>query len=242
MSDIHAPEMTQRDNSGADVGDPESELVTNAGDVRPTPSAAGEDASGSTPGDDLGDAEGSIDDGGPDDASVSGGRGSRSRGGRTSVRRLEEEGEVAADYLEELLDIVDLDGDIDIDVENGRASVAIIAETSVEADLRKLVGARGEVLEALQELARLSVQARTGERSRLMLDVAGFRAARRTALEAVAARACQEVLASGSAVRLDPMSAFERKVVHDVVADSGLVSESEGEEPSRRVVILPSGS
>ncbi len=157
----------------------------------------------------------------------------------TTLRRLEEEGEVAADYLEELLDIVDLDGDIDIDVENGRASVAIVAENGADRDLRRLVGSRGEVLEALQDLVRLAVQAKTGERSRLMLDVAGFRAARRRALENIASRACQEVSRTGEPVRLDPMSAFERKVVHDVVSVAGLVSESEGEDPGRRVVIHP---
>jgi spoIIIJ-associated protein len=165
------------------------------------------------------------------------GRGGRSGG--ESLRRLEEEGEVAADYLEELLDIVDLDGDIDIDVENGRASVAIVAEAGGERELRRLVGTQGEVLEALQELSRLAVQARTGDRSRLMLDVAGFRAARRRALEDLAARICQKVQRSGEAVKLDPMTAFERKVVHDVVAGAGLISESEGEEPSRRVVVYP---
>ncbi|HVN12444.1 MAG TPA: R3H domain-containing nucleic acid-binding protein [Kineosporiaceae bacterium] len=158
---------------------------------------------------------------------------------RTSLRRLEEEGEVAADYLEELLDIVDLDGDIDIDVENGRASVAILTENGADRQLRSLVGPRGEVLEALQELARLAVQARTGERSRLMLDVAGYRAGRRRALEDVAARAIGEVRRTGTAVRLEPMNAFERKVVHDAVAEAGLASESEGEEPDRRVVVQP---
>jgi spoIIIJ-associated protein len=175
-----------------------------------------------------------------DDAPGSG-RGGRRWGGE-SLRRLEEEGEVAADYLEELLDIVDLDGDIDIDVENGRASVAILTEAGSERELRRLVGAHGEVLEALQELARLAVQARTGDRSRLMLDVAGFRAARRRTLEDLAARVCQEVRSSGEPTRMDPMSPFERKVVHDVVATAGLISESEGEEPSRRVVVLPAAS
>jgi spoIIIJ-associated protein len=163
------------------------------------------------------------------------GRPSRSK---PSIRRLEEEGEVAADYLEELLDIVDLDGDIDIDVENGRASVAIVAEGG-DRQLRALVGGRGEVLEALQELARLAVQARTGERSRLMLDVAGYRAGRRRTLEDVAARAVAEARRTGGPVRLDPMNAFERKVVHDAVAEAGLSSESEGVEPSRRVVVQP---
>ena len=158
---------------------------------------------------------------------------------RVSLRRLEEEGEVAADYLEELLDIVDLDGDIDIDVENGRASVAIVTESGSERELRALVGGQGEVLEALQELARLAVQAKTGERSRLMLDVAGYRAGRRRALEDVAARAAAEVRRSGEPVRLEPMNAFERKVIHDAVAEAGLTSESEGVEPARRVVVLP---
>jgi spoIIIJ-associated protein len=160
-------------------------------------------------------------------------------GKRGSLRRLEEEGEVAADYLEELLDIADIDGDIDIDVENGRASVGIVAESSADRSLRRLVGPSGEVLEALQELSRLAVQAATGERSRLMLDVAGFRANRRRTLEGVAARVCQEVQRTGEPQHLDPMSAFERKVVHDVVADAGLMSESEGEDPHRHVVIKP---
>jgi spoIIIJ-associated protein len=161
--------------------------------------------------------------------------------GRQSLRRLEEEGEVAADYLEELLDIADLDGDIDIDVENGRASVAIVTEGGNGRELRGLVGSNGEVLEALQELARLAVQARTGERSRLMLDVAGYRAGRRRALEDVAARAVAEVRRGAGPVRLEPMNAFERKVVHDAVAEAGLASESEGVEPARRVVVLPAG-
>ena len=174
------------------------------------------------------------------DASVGGEEGRSGAGGkRSSVRRLEEEGEVAADYLEELLDIADIDGDIDIDVENGRASLGIVAESGADRSLRRLVGPNGEVLEALQELSRLAVQAATGERSRLMLDVGGFRAARRRTLEGVAARACQEVQQSGESVHLEPMSAFERKVVHDVVADAGLVSESEGEDPRRHVVIKP---
>jgi len=185
---------------------------------------------------DSGDSEDEDEDGSEEDGE--GGRGGRRRGS-VSLKRLEEEGEVAADYLEELLDITDLDGDIDIDVENGRASVAIVAEAGTERALKRLVGGHGEVLEALQELARLAVQARTGERSRLMLDVAGFRAARRRTLEEVGARACREVQRDGEPVRMDPMSAFERKVVHDVVAAAGLRSESEGEEPTRRVVVYP---
>lgn len=160
----------------------------------------------------------------------------------TGGQRLEEEGDVAADYLEELLDIADLDGDIDIDVENARASVSIVADPVATRSLRRLVGTEGEVLEALQELTRLAVQARTGERSRLMLDIAGFRAARRKELEGVAERAAGECRRTGAPVKLDPMTPFERKVVHDAIAAAGLQSESEGEEPSRRVVVLPAES
>jgi spoIIIJ-associated protein len=151
--------------------------------------------------------------------------------------RLEEEGEVAADYLEELLDIADLDGDIDLDIRHDRAAVEVVAEE--QDSLSVLVGQDGEVLEALQELTRLAVQARTGERSRLMLDVAGFRAARRSELTALAERAVAQVRESGEELELEPLNAFERKVVHDVVAESGLVSDSRGVEPERYVVVQP---
>lgn len=157
-----------------------------------------------------------------------------------TVKQLEEEGEVGADYLEELLDIADLGGDIDIDVDHGRASVAIIpGEDGDERELATLVGRDGEVLEALQELTRLAVQARTGSRSRLMLDIAGYREERRQQLTAIAAEAVKSVLASGKPVALEAMNPFERKVCHDVVANAGLVSESEGVEPHRHVVVLP---
>jgi spoIIIJ-associated protein len=158
---------------------------------------------------------------------------------RTTDQKLEEEGEIAADYLEELLDITDLDGDIDIDVDHGRASLAIVAEGSAGRSLRRLVGAEGEVLDALQELTRLAVQARTGDRSRLMLDIAGYRAGRRAELGEVARTAIASVRASGEPVALEPMNPFERKVVHDVVAEAGLVSDSEGVEPARYVVVRP---
>ncbi|WP_300640259.1 R3H domain-containing nucleic acid-binding protein [Nocardioides sp.] len=150
------------------------------------------------------------------------------------VQALENEGEIAADYLEELLDIADLDGDLDMDVEGDRAAVSIVG-----ADLSQLVGRDGEVLEALQELTRLAVYRETGERSRLMLDISGFRAERRAELEKVAADAVAQVRERGERVSLEPMSPFERKVVHDAVAQAGLVSESEGVEPRRFVVILP---
>lgn len=146
---------------------------------------------------------------------------------------LDTEGEIAADYLEELLDIADLDGDIDTYSEGGRAHVSIITENE------DLVGRDGEVLEALQELARLAVMTETGHRSRLMLDVAGYRDKRRTVLQGLAQDAVDSVKESGEAARLAPMNPFERKIVHDVVAAAGLISESEGEEPQRRVVVLP---
>lgn len=150
------------------------------------------------------------------------------------IARLEQEGDIAADYLEELLDIADLDGDLDIDVEADRAAVSIVG-----ADLSQLVGSDGKVLEALQELTRLAVYRETGERSRLMLDVSGFRADKRTRLTQLGAEKAAEVIASGEPVSLDPMSPFERKIVHDAVAAAGLRSESAGVEPRRYVVVLP---
>jgi spoIIIJ-associated protein len=157
--------------------------------------------------------------------------------GSDTLTRLEQEGEIAADYLEGLLDIADLDGDIDMDVEADRAAVSIISESA--RDLQKLVGRDGEVLEALQELTRLAVHRETGDRSRLMLDIGGFRAQKREILAALGAKAADEVKSSGEPVKLDPMTPFERKVVHDAIAAAGLRSESEGEEPQRFVVVLP---
>ncbi|WP_326598060.1 Jag family protein [Streptomyces sp. NBC_01803] len=154
------------------------------------------------------------------------------------LTRLEQEGEIAADYLEGLLDIADLDGDIDMDVEGDRAAVSIVADGSAR-DLQKLVGRDGEVLEALQELTRLAVHRETGERSRLMLDIAGHRARMRERLTALGAETAQRVKESGEPLKLQPMTPFERKVVHDAVAAAGLRSESEGEEPQRCVVVLP---
>ncbi|MDV5146979.1 MULTISPECIES: Jag family protein [Streptomyces] len=158
--------------------------------------------------------------------------------GGDTLTRLEQEGEIAADYLEGLLDIADLDGDIDMDVEADRAAVSIVSDSS-SRDLQKLVGRDGEVLEALQELTRLAVHRETGDRSRLMLDIAGFRAQKRTELAELGAKAADEVKSSGQPVKLDPMTPFERKVVHDAIAAAGLRSESEGEEPQRFVVVLP---
>jgi spoIIIJ-associated protein len=152
--------------------------------------------------------------------------------------KLEAEGDAAADFLEELLDILDMDGDIDISVEAGRAKVAIVSE-GPNQDLKRLVGPEGEVLDALQDLARLAVQSETGDMSRLMLDIAEFRAGRKERLAEIAREAVATVQETGAPVSLQPMNAFERKVVHDVVLEAGLVSESAGEEPQRHVVVSP---
>jgi len=155
---------------------------------------------------------------------------------RVTVADLELEGEIAADYIEGLLDVADLDGDIDMDVEGDRAVVSVVGAT-----LDELVGRRGEVLEALQELTRLAVHQRTGTRTRMMLDVGGYRQRRRIELAEAGQDAAEEVRRTGQAKKLWPMNPFERKIVHDAVAAAGLRSESEGEEPDRRVVVLPVG-
>jgi spoIIIJ-associated protein len=156
--------------------------------------------------------------------------------GEEDLSSLEEEGEVAADYIEGLLDIADLDGDIDMDVEGDRAVVSVVGAT-----LDELVGDDGEVLEALQELTRLAVHRKTGTRARLMLDVGGFRARRRTELAELGRSVAAEVSRTGEPKKLRAMSPFERKIIHDAVALAGLRSESEGEEPNRRVVVFPAG-
>ncbi len=181
------------------------------------------------------DVAGEDDD--DNDDGEAGEAGARRPGGRKA--QLVREGEVAADFLENLLDICDLDGDLDVDVDGDRAAVAIVDSEDGRVP-RRLVGPDGQVLEALQELTRLAVQSETGERSRLMLDVAGHRAERRAALVSLAKDAIAEVKTSGEAKSLSPMTAFERKVVHDEVLASGLASESEGSEPRRYVVISPS--
>ena len=148
------------------------------------------------------------------------------------VQALEQEGEIAADYIEGLLDIGDYDGDIDMDVEGERAIVAVVG-----ASLDELVGKRGEVLEALQELTRLAVHRQTGNRTRLMLDIGGYRERRRAELTKLGRETAEEVKRTGEPKPLAPMTPFERKVVHDAVAAVGLRSESEGEEPTRYVVV-----
>ena len=174
-------------------------------------------------------------EGGAELTATAGGEAAASgEGRRRTAVDLEREGELAADYLEELLDIADLDGDIDMDVEGDRAVVSVVG-----GKLDSLVGRNGEVLEALQELTRLAVLTETGNRSRLMLDIGGYRAGRRATLTELGTTAAQRVRSTGEPIRLDPMTPFERKIVHDAVAAAGLSSESEGEEPRRYVVVLP---
>ena len=215
-TDAENPDAT---DGGDAVDDTTSGVASEADSAEgvPTDSDAGSDDvraidSGDDSDDDSGDGEGEGD----------------------LLDRLENEGEIAADYLEELLDIADLDGDLDMDVEGDRAAVSIVG-----GDVRQLVGRDGEVLEALQELTRLAVYRETGERSRLMLDVGGFRADKRSRLEKLADEVVAEVKQTGERKSLDPMSPFERKVVHDAVAAAGLSSASEGDEPRRYVVVLP---
>jgi spoIIIJ-associated protein len=195
------------------------------GDTDPTGSAAeGSDVAADDADDTDADRSDAADDG--DDE----------KGGTASEADLFHQSEIAADYIEGLLDILDFDGDIDELVHNGRPMVEVVG-----ARLNNLVGTRGATLEALQELSRLAVYRRTGGPSRLLLDVGGFRAARRKELGALAKNAAERVKQHGESVRLEPMSAFERKCVHDVInAMAGVESESEGVEPSRRIVIRPS--
>ncbi|MEY1673017.1 protein jag [Gordonia sp. ABKF26] len=201
----------QADDTAQKAADTEAAVVSEAADADDT----GDDASDET--DDVDDDDDSDDEDDED--------------------RLVEEGEIAGDYLEQLLDVLDFDGDIDLDVDGDRAVVSIDGGD----DLTKLVGRKGEVLDALQELTRLAVQQATGERSRLMLDIARWRSDRRDRLARLGREVAERVLSSGEREALDPMTPFERKIVHDAVAVvDGVVSESEGAEPKRRVVVLPS--
>ena len=146
---------------------------------------------------------------------------------------MRDEGDIAADYLEELLDIADIDGDLEIDDRNGRMLISITAEGS--ESLRRL--SRPEVVEALQQLSRLAVQSETGEFSRLILDVGGSRDARRQELRQLVDRAVERLEAGADSAALPPMSSYERKIVHDLAAERGLVSESEGEARDRHTVL-----
>lgn len=205
--------------------------------VEETARRAGVDAIGTETGagdPPLADHEGSRAAGDAADADAPGDADDAGDDGDEPSANLIQEGDIAADYLERLLDIVDYDGDIDLDVENERAIVAIVGSS-----LQSLIGEHGETLEALQELTRLAVAQKTGNRSRLMLDISGHRQARRAQLTAIARDAAEQARTSGESSRLAPMNPFERKVVHDAISGiAGVRSESEGEEPNRRVVVL----
>ncbi len=152
-----------------------------------------------------------------------------------TVDQLNEEADIAADYLEGLLDIADYDGDIEMGIRNGRPTVQIVADD--DTDIKNLVGEHGEVVEALQRLTRLAVQQKTGDRSHLILDVDGYLRRKRQHLHDIAVDAIEEVRSSGEQVDLEPMNSFERKIVHDIVREEGLKSRSHGEEPHRFVSI-----
>lgn len=238
MSDTQSPDL---ETQPAD----EPVVATTEGALVPEVTEAADEAQAASGTSAAADAhsEGADSDGAAADEAEGGkAEGGKAEGGKADkgsrLRQLEREGEVAADFLETLLDIADLDGDLDVDVDGDRAAVAIVDSDEGRVP-RRLVGTDGKVLEALQELTRLAVQVQTGERSRLMLDIAGHRAQRRSALVELAHAAIAEVKESGEKRSLDPMSAFERKVVHDEVSAAGLVSESEGAEPNRHIVILP---
>lgn len=152
-----------------------------------------------------------------------------------TMDQLNEEADIAADYLEGLLDIVDYEGDIELGVRNNRPMVQIVADDDV--DIKHLIGRHGEVVDALQQLTRLAVQQKTGERSHLIVDVDGFLKRKRQHLRDIALDAVDEARETGEPVSLKPMNSFERKVIHDVVREEGLKSRSHGEEPHRYVTV-----
>lgn len=154
-----------------------------------------------------------------------------------TIDELNEEADIAADYIEGLLDILDYEGDIEMGIRNGRPLINLVADDN--SDIKHLVGEHGEVIEALQCLARLAIQEKTEERSRLILDIDGYLAKRRDSLQAVALEATAEARRTGSPVVLRDMNSYERKIIHDAVRDEGLRSRSHGEEPHRRVTIYP---
>jgi spoIIIJ-associated protein len=210
--DLVPDDLTETDANGQVALDDEIDPVGSADDADASDSRADKD--------DVGDGDGDGDD--DDD--------------EPELADLELEGEIAADYIEGLLDVADLDGDIDMDVEGDRAVVSVVGAT-----LDELVGSRGEVLDALQELTRLAVHRQTGSRTRLMIDIGGYRAERRAELTELGTSVAEEVKRTGEAKALSAMNAFERKIVHDAIAAAGLRSESEGIDPNRRVVVLPVG-
>jgi spoIIIJ-associated protein len=228
------PDMPDRpaDEVTADLADPDGSADSDGADLDDADLASTDSGDGDLPGiaDDADGADGGDADGGDAEA------GDRAEPAEPNLADLELEGEIAADYIEGLLDVADLDGDIDMDVEGDRAMVSVVGAT-----LDELVGSRGQVLEALQELTRLAVHRQTGGRTRMMLDVGGYRLRRRAELAKSGQEAAEEVKLTGVPKKLWAMNPFERKIVHDAIAAAGLRSESQGEEPDRRVVVFPAG-
>jgi spoIIIJ-associated protein len=212
------------DDAGTGEADEDEDAGADGADDYRTGGGADEDGTGG----------GADEDGTGDGAAAGPEAAGRDEDGARAVADLELEGEIAADYVEGLLDVADLDGDIDMDVEGDRAMVSVVGAT-----LDELVGPRGEVLEALQELTRLAVHRQTGVRTRIMLDVGGYRQRRRAELAEAGREVADEVRQTGRPKKMWAMNRFERKIVHDAVAAAGLRSESEGEEPDRKVVVLP---
>ncbi|QTI69528.1 protein jag [Gordonia polyisoprenivorans] len=218
-SDVTEPEVTESSATEPDVTEADVTEADVAGsEVTESEATTGDDSADEVAEDDGAEDESAEDEGAEDEGD-----------------RLFEEGEIAGDYLEQLLDVLDFDGDIDLDVDGDRAVVSIDGGD----DLAKLVGRKGEVLDALQELTRLAVQQVTGDRSRLMLDIARWRADRRDRLARLGTEVAERVRDSGGREALEPMTPFERKIVHDAVAAvDGVISESEGVEPKRKVVVI----
>jgi spoIIIJ-associated protein len=141
--------------------------------------------------------------------------------------------DIAADYIEGFLDIADLDGDLEIAQSNGRDYVSVVSGEG--DDLSAL--SKADSVAALQELTRIAVHSKTGEFSRLILDIAGSRDARSKELERLVDRAVERIEGGASSAALPPMSSYERKLVHDFVSERGFVSNSEGEGSDRHTVI-----
>jgi spoIIIJ-associated protein len=153
---------------------------------------------------------------------------------------LEEQGEVAAEFLEGLLARMGLTADVEPTFEDGTMYVDVLGEGPDDEDMGLLIGRHGQTLEALQELTRVAVGQRTGLRARIVVDVEDYKRRQRSRLEAKAREVAKRVSRSGREEELEPMSPFDRKLVHDAVATiGGVTSASRGEEPDRRVVIRP---
>ncbi|MFB3739511.1 MAG: RNA-binding cell elongation regulator Jag/EloR [Candidatus Velamenicoccus archaeovorus] len=151
---------------------------------------------------------------------------------------VEEQGEVAADFLEGLLERMGIPASIEPGMRDGIMYVDVLGEGPDDEDMGLLIGRHGATLDALQELTRIVVSHRTGERCRVIVDVEDYRKRRRSRLVSRAREMARRVAKTGREEELEPMPPYERKIVHDTVAEvPGAQSSSVGEEPERRVVI-----